>query len=640
MLTTMSKNEGRADAIGAATPALMAGFEDAAKVINTANKAIEAFANTSVGNAAFRLKGFTETMVDATETAHALSLALGGAAALLPSLLSGLGGGAAGKGGKVGSTLGKVGRAGGGAALAFGGSEAVDFLHNTGVAQSGSALDRVGTVAASAGAGALSGAAIGSIFPGLGTAIGAVVGTIVGGAVGLSKQASYGEGAGGGSGDLSRGSAGAVGWAAGPSQNMKGKFPGLCDHYVANAYGLEHSGYADARTHWQATPDRYRHQGDTNPPVGSLVFWDTGKSGHVAIVTGYGAKGAMVSTTHKGGGTPTVMPLSDASRQLGGKYYGWTTPYFQGRTTATGAVGGSSQAASSASATPATTSGTPVLPEGLGLSASAMANPMSTNMLGSGSSIFGSPNYRQIDPLSNKTGEAGNTTSAGGSDLGGTTGATTNVKGSASERKVAAAILSGIGAPTSKSNVAAMLKWMAAEGGNWHNSAKYNPLNTTLSMPGSRSAGTSQKSIKAYSDWNSGITATVNTLTSGNHTAYGYDEIVNAFKSGGNQQAVYDAIVASKWGTKHNLPGYSQGAYNVTNDQTAQLHAGETVLPAYQGQQFRAALDEALSGTKRGGDVTINVSLTNASNDEAMRLVNIVKRELKKDSKNERMRTR
>lgn len=105
------------------------------------------------------------------------------------------------------------------------------------------------------------------------------------------------------------------------------QFPGLCDHFVGAAYGFNHSGYASANAHWQQTPEEYRHT-DTEAPIGSLVFFDTGKKwGHVAIVTGRGKNGPIVTTTHTQNGTPVEMPLS----RMGMKYRGWTPAYFHGK---------------------------------------------------------------------------------------------------------------------------------------------------------------------------------------------------------------------------------------------------------------------------------------------------------------------
>lgn len=107
-------------------------------------------------------------------------------------------------------------------------------------------------------------------------------------------------------------------------------FPGLCDHYVGEAFGLSHSGYETALAHWQASSARHT---DDHPDIGSLVFFETGKpAGHVAIVTGYDKNGEpLVTTTHTNGGKPTTMRLD----QVGLSYLGWAAPDFQGRTAQT-----------------------------------------------------------------------------------------------------------------------------------------------------------------------------------------------------------------------------------------------------------------------------------------------------------------
>ena len=106
-------------------------------------------------------------------------------------------------------------------------------------------------------------------------------------------------------------------------------FEGLCDHFVAVAYGLDHSGYPTAMDHWKQTPADMKNTSN-NPPVGSLVFWDTGKpAGHVAIVTGVDDEGQpLVTTTHTNNGKPTTMRLDS----IGMKYLGWSQPYFGGQT--------------------------------------------------------------------------------------------------------------------------------------------------------------------------------------------------------------------------------------------------------------------------------------------------------------------
>ena len=129
-------------------------------------------------------------------------------------------------------------------------------------------------------------------------------------------------------GSLPRSAQQAIQWATTSAPTQKNAYNGLCDHFVAAAYGLPNSGYASARAHWDAL--KGNQHADNQPPVGALVYWDTGSpAGHVAVVTGKDAQGnALVTTTHLNNGTPTVVRLN----QVGFKYLGWTPPIFQNRT--------------------------------------------------------------------------------------------------------------------------------------------------------------------------------------------------------------------------------------------------------------------------------------------------------------------
>jgi hypothetical protein len=147
-------------------------------------------------------------------------------------------------------------------------------------------------------------------------------------AVGLDKKQKANAARLAGQSLLTRSADGSSSWAVKSTRGSQ-TWSNLCDRYVANAYGQAHSGYETALHHWAATPTNMRHEGDDQPPVGALVFWETGKpAGHVAIVTGYDRKGnALITTTHTNGGKPTTMKLSAA----GMTYKGWAVPYFQGR---------------------------------------------------------------------------------------------------------------------------------------------------------------------------------------------------------------------------------------------------------------------------------------------------------------------
>jgi hypothetical protein len=115
-----------------------------------------------------------------------------------------------------------------------------------------------------------------------------------------------------------------------------------------------------------------------------------------------------------------------------------------------------------------------------------------------------------------------------------------------SPEQFAAGVLQGLGIKANRSNVQALVGWTRAEGGHWHNDAKYNPLNTTQPMAGAGNTGT-QGNIKVYKSWQQGIQATVDTLKNGH-----YAGIIQALK-GRNPMAVAQAIGASPWGTNGTL---------------------------------------------------------------------------------------
>lgn len=106
----------------------------------------------------------------------------------------------------------------------------------------------------------------------------------------------------------------------------------------------------------------------------------------------------------------------------------------------------------------------------------------------------------------------------------------------------ATAQLEYMGMPVTASNIQFLVSWAAMEGGNWENTAYYNPLNTTLNMPGDSSMNS--VGVKAYTSWQQGVQATADTIQGG------YPEIVAALQSGNAWQADQSGALAgdlSKW---------------------------------------------------------------------------------------------
>lgn len=116
----------------------------------------------------------------------------------------------------------------------------------------------------------------------------------------------------------------------------------------------------------------------------------------------------------------------------------------------------------------------------------------------------------------------------------------------------AGALLSGLGDPQTAANLKSLVAWENMEGGAWHNSAAFNPLNTTLKMPGSHSMNS--VGVQAYTGWPQGLDATEKTLSK-------YGQILSALSAGaGLTQPMAD------------LARWSGGGYNAIK-----LAAGGTI---------------------------------------------------------------
>lgn len=108
-----------------------------------------------------------------------------------------------------------------------------------------------------------------------------------------------------------------------------GKCYQKCDHLAGDIWGYpEASGYYSAKEHWfSAVRQGVAYPGDTNPPIGALLFWDTGYYGHVATYIG---NGYVVSNLSNGPSGPNVykVPATLFTESWGAPYYGWADPTF------------------------------------------------------------------------------------------------------------------------------------------------------------------------------------------------------------------------------------------------------------------------------------------------------------------------
>lgn len=108
-----------------------------------------------------------------------------------------------------------------------------------------------------------------------------------------------------------------------------GKCVSQCDHLVGYVWGHAASGYETAAgdgpgSHWlAAVSEGIAHPGDYNPPIGSLVFFDTANpANHVATYMGNG----MIVSNYSG---PSGYNVYYMPADYFGTYIGWADPVFR-----------------------------------------------------------------------------------------------------------------------------------------------------------------------------------------------------------------------------------------------------------------------------------------------------------------------
>lgn len=111
---------------------------------------------------------------------------------------------------------------------------------------------------------------------------------------------------------------------------LDGRCFNKCDHLAGDIWGYEDaSGYYSAMTHWEtAVAQGIAVKEDKEPPLGALLFWDTGRPfGHVATYIGNG-----LIVTNAGGeyGANVYIYYADWYETVGYKYLGWAPPVFFG----------------------------------------------------------------------------------------------------------------------------------------------------------------------------------------------------------------------------------------------------------------------------------------------------------------------
>jgi hypothetical protein len=201
--------------------------------------------------------------------------------------------------------------------------------------------------------------------------------------------------------------------------------------------------------------------------------------------------------------------------------------------------------------------------------------------------------------------------------------------GSKDQQAWATTLLTKLGAPVTDASLGALTAWMKAEGKGWStslNRATYNPLNTTLDMPGAVSFN--KVGVKAYTSVDQGVEATLATLTGKSADSRGYTAIIEALKNGNSVTDILSAINNSAWRSgKTGDPGYKFPTGGGTSGYGASITAptgGGT--SGYGAQVSSPAIS---SGNKT---ININLKIDKASDEEAIRFAKKIKQYLKDDA--------
>jgi hypothetical protein len=181
--------------------------------------------------------------------------------------------------------------------------------------------------------------------------------------------------------------------------------------------------------------------------------------------------------------------------------------------------------------------------------------------------------------------------------------------GNVDAKGFATMLLSGLGAKATPEAINDVMFWEGKEGGNWHNTAKFNPLNTSYTLPGSTNFNTKKSGggVQAYTSWDQGLQATIGTLTGKNAKERGYTAIVDFLKKGGGSTADMLKIMQnSQWdaGKYGGAGGSSSSApASATTTSNAPVNAAEAANMSTL--QNAGAFNSKSTG---GTNITINLT--------------------------------
>jgi hypothetical protein len=103
----------------------------------------------------------------------------------------------------------------------------------------------------------------------------------------------------------------------------------------------------------------------------------------------------------------------------------------------------------------------------------------------------------------------------------------------------ARALLNRFNFPQTENRIVSIVAFEAQEGGHYYNGARFNPLNTTLGMPGATNA---VGAVKAYTSWKQGIEATARTMAQSNMRA-----MMDALRRDARPHDFLVAVTSTPW---------------------------------------------------------------------------------------------
>lgn len=181
--------------------------------------------------------------------------------------------------------------------------------------------------------------------------------------------------------------------------------------------------------------------------------------------------------------------------------------------------------------------------------------------------------------------------------------------GSAQDKAFAKALLQKMGASTSSGNINALTTWMHWEGGTANN--RYNPLNTTLNMPGSTNFNS--EGVQSYTSQAQGVEAIYNTLSGQGSKERGYAQIISDLKGNAPESQTLSDISESAWASgrtgQNSYGGFKGGGTPGAKGITSQFGSNSSF-----------------------NNVTINVNIAQASDQEAQLFAKKVKQYLERDN--------